>query len=117
MQLSLKGTNIKLLESTKEYVDKKLVHAVEKFLSVKDGDQMALDVEVEKTTKHHQKGKIFRAEANLSIGKKMLRAEALGENLNEAIDLLEDELGLEIKKFKDRRRSLMLKGARKAKGR
>jgi len=114
MRVSLKGTNINLLESTREYVDRKLVRMVDRFL-IKDDKPIALDLEVGKTTKHHRTGPYFRAEANLSIGKKLLRAEALGENLNEAVDLLEEELEREIKKFKERKRALMLKGARKLK--
>ena len=113
MRVSLKGTNLQLLESTREYVDRKLVRAAEKLL-VRDGDALSLEIEVGKTTKHHKTGPYFRAEANLSIGKTMLRAEALGETLNEAIDLVEGELTREIKKFKERLRSLMLKGARLA---
>ena len=115
MQISLKGTNIQILESTQEYVDRKLVKTVEKFLS-KDKGTVSLKIEVERTTRHHRKGKIFRAEANLSFGKKSLYAEAFGETLNEAIDLLEEELEHEIKHFKGRARSLMLKSARKLKG-
>lgn len=115
MRVSIKGTNIALLESTREYVDKKLVKTAERFLA-RDGEPIALDIEVGKTTKHHKTGPYFRAEANLSLGKKLLRAEAVGENLNEAIDLLEEELEREIKKFKERNRALMLKGARKLKG-
>ena len=116
MRVSLKGTNISLLESTREYIDKKLVLAVEKLLA-KNGELIVLEIEVGKTTKHHKTGPYFRAEANLSIGKTMLRAEALGETLNEAIDLVEGELTREIKKFKEKRRSLMLKGARSLKKR
>ena len=125
MRISLKGTNIKLLESTREYVDRKLVRMVERFLLarrsfsegwIKDDEPIALDLEVGKTTRHHKTGPYFRAEANLSVGKKLLRAEAVGENLNEAIDILEEELEREIKKFKERKRALMLKGARRLKG-
>ncbi len=116
MNFSIKGTDIEILESTREYIDRKLVRTVDKLLTGNDGDAIFLKVEVEKTTKHHKKGKIFRAEANLSVGKKLLRAEAIGETLNEAIDLLEGELDREIKKFKERRRSLALRGARKVKG-
>ena len=115
MRLSLKGTNIQVLESTAEYVDRKLVKTVERFMSGGDA-AVSLKIEVERTTRHHRKGKIFRAEANLSFGKKVLYAEAFGETLNEAIDLLEEELEREIKKFKERKRALMLKGARRLKG-
>lgn len=114
MRVSLKGTNIALLESTREYVDKKIVRVVEK-LFIRESEVIALDIEVGKTTKHHRAGKIFRAEANLSVGKTLLRAEALGETLNEAIDLVENELKQEIKKFKEKRRTMLLKGARKLK--
>ncbi len=115
MKVSLKGTNIALLESTREYVDRKLVRMVEKLLA-RDEEPIALDIEVGKTTRHHRAGKIFRAEANLSVGRTLLRAEALGETLNEAIDLVEEELTREIKKFKEKRRTMLLKGARKIKG-
>ncbi|OGF62518.1 ribosomal subunit interface protein [Candidatus Giovannonibacteria bacterium RIFCSPLOWO2_01_FULL_44_40] len=115
MRVLLKGTNIKLLESTREYVDTKLVKMTKKFLA-RDNEPIALNIEVGKTTRHHKTGKVFRAETNLKIGKTLLRAEALGESLNEAIDLLEEELEREIKKFKERKRALMLKGARRLKG-
>jgi|SRR3989338_5643196 len=116
MQISLKGTNIQILESTREYVDKKLVKVAEKYL--KDGDDaVSLAVEVEKTTNHHKKGEVFRAEANLRMGNVSLRAEATAEALNDAIDQVEEELIGEIKKFKEKRRTQMLKGARKVKGR
>ena len=114
MRISLKGTNIKLLESTREYVDRKLVFLAEKLIA-RDDEMVILEIEVGKTTKHHKTGPYFRAEANLAIGKKLLRAEAIGETLNEAVDLLAEELEREIKKFKERRRVLLLKGARKLK--
>ncbi|KKT42238.1 ribosomal subunit interface protein [Candidatus Giovannonibacteria bacterium RIFCSPHIGHO2_02_43_13] len=112
MKISLKGTNIQILESTREYVDKKLVKAAEKYL--KDGDDaVSLAVEVEKTTNHHKKGAdVFCAEANLRMGKVSLRAEATAEALNDAIDQVEEELTGEIKKFKEKKRTEMLKGAR-----
>lgn len=115
MHISLKGTNIQILESTREYVDRKLVRATEKLL--KNGDEGAsLSIEVERTTEHHNKGKIFRAETTLALGKNVLRAEALADTLNEAIDMVQGEITREIKKFKDKRRTEMLKGARKMKG-
>lgn len=111
MRVSIKGTNIDLSPAIRDYIDKKLVRTTEKFLG-RDMEMITLDIEIGKTTRHHHTGKIFRAETNLSVGKELLRAEAIGENLNEAIDLVEAELEREIKKFKEKRRSTMLKSAR-----
>ena len=63
-------------------------------------------------TRHHRHGKVFRAEANLTAGSQNLYADAVGEDLHEAIDLLEEELRREIKKFKNKRIALERKGAR-----
>jgi ribosomal subunit interface protein len=115
MQISLKGTNIQILESTRVYVDRKIVRTLEKLLKAED-QSVGLSVEVEKTTEHHNKGKIFRAEVTLAMGRNVLRAEALADTLNEAIDMVDGEIAGEIKKFKGKRRTEMLKGARKVRG-
>ncbi len=83
-------------------MDRKIIALAQKFLG-SDGEPVAVEIEVEKTTKHHKTGKLFRAEANISMGRALLRAEAVGEDLYEAIDLLEPKLAREIKKFKERR--------------
>ncbi|MBI2048286.1 MAG: hypothetical protein HYT27_04055 [Parcubacteria group bacterium] len=46
------------------------------------------------------------------MGSRNLYADAVGEDLREAIDLLEEELEKEIKKFKEKRTAQERKGAR-----
>ena len=58
-------------------------------------------VEVEKTTDHHNKGKIFRAEINIHLKEKFLRAEATREDIYLAINEARDELKREFKKYKE----------------
>jgi len=111
MIVSLKGTGIEIVESIRDYLDEKIVGLAEKLFK-KEDELIKLDLEVGRVTRHHKQGKVFRAEANLSIGSRNLYADAVGENLNEAIDLLEEELEKEIKKFKERRTALERKGAR-----
>lgn len=111
MNVSLKGTGIEIAKSIREYFDEKIVRLVEKLVKKDDG-LIKLDLEAERTTRHHRHGKIFRAEAKLSIGSLVLYADAVGENLHEAIDLLEEELEKEIKKFKGKRVARERKGAR-----
>jgi len=111
MIVSLKGTGVEITDSIREYFDEKIVRLTQKLIP-KNSEVIKLDLEAERTTRHHRHGKIFRAEAKLSIGSKVLYAEALGEDLHEAIDLLEEELEREIKKFKTQKVALERKGAR-----
>lgn len=111
MIVSLKGTNLEVSQSIRDYLDEKIVKLVEKLFS-KNQELLKLDLEVGRVTRHHRHGKVFRAEANLSVGSRNLYADSVGENLHEAIDLLEEELEKEIKKFKGKRIALERKGAR-----
>lgn len=114
MIVSTKGTNVKIVPSILEYLDEKIVGMVEKLIKKSD-ELIKLDLEVGRITRHHRHGKVFRAEANLTVGSRNLYADAVGEDLHEAIDLLEEELEREIKKFKTKRIALERKSARKFK--
>src|SRR3989338_7729496 len=111
MIVSIKSTNIEISAPTRDYLDEKIVRLVEKLIKKEDG-LIKLDLEVGRITRHHKQGKVFRAEANLSIGSRNLYADAVGEDLREAIDLLEEELEKEIKKFKEKRTAQERQGAR-----
>lgn len=114
MRVQLKGTHTSLTPSIKVYIDEKLVRSVSKLFGNKESDHF-LEIEFERTTRHHHKGKIWRAEANLTFGKKMIRAEAFGEDPREAIDILEEELKREVKTFKEKSTTRERRGARKIK--
>jgi len=100
MQIDIKGTNLELTQAIKDYVNEK-IGGLEKFF-----DQiLEAKVEVGLTTKHHQKGKIFRAEANLEVPQKhIIRAEAEREDLYMAINEVKDELQIQLKKYKEKMR-------------
>lgn len=101
MQLTIKATHTTLTESLRDYTKRKLVLPLEKLIN-RSAVTPLLNIEIELVTRHHKQGRIFRAEANLVLGKKILRAEADGENLYEAIDLLEYELMREARHFKEK---------------
>ena len=99
MQINIKATKIKLTPEIKDYVQKKM-DMLEKYLG---GIQVInADFEVEQITKHHQKGEIFRAEANLEIPGKLLRVEKTENELFKAIDKVKDHLAEMIKEKKER---------------
>ena len=86
--------------SLKEFVEKKL-GSLERFVRRFDEEgSVELRVEVAKTTRHHRKGEVFRAEANLKLPNALLRAEERAEDLRVAVDRLRHTLELEIHKYK-----------------
>src|SRR3989344_2550455 len=94
MNISIKGTNMSLTPSVKQYVDAK--------------------VELERD-KHHKSGQVFRAEVMLIVGGKVMRGETRAEDVYAAIDLVIPKIKDQIGKFKDKKQTLTRRGARSAK--
>lgn len=95
----LQGTNIELTDAIRKYVDDKLANIAkltEKF------EPCDIHAEVGKTQSGQQKGKIFRAEFNLTIPGVVLRAEAIRDDLYAAIDEASDDLKRQVKKYKEK---------------
>lgn len=111
MKFSIKTKNLELTEEIENYLNKKL-GSLEKFISSFSRELTKIEVEVGRTTKHHQTGDIFRAEINLSINGKLFRVESEQETLFSAIDEVRDDLEREIKKFKEKKGTIFIRGAR-----
>ncbi len=97
MNIQIKATKISLTPEIKEYIQKK-IDMLEKYLG--DFQVFNCDFEIEMTTNHHAKGKIYRAECNLKLKNKLLRVEKSEEELHKAIDKVKDHLAESIKKYK-----------------
>ena len=97
MNIQIKATKIDLTPDIKNYIQKK-VDMLEKYLG--NFQVFNCDFEVEMTTNHHVKGRIYRAECNLNLGDKLLRVEKSEEELYKAIDKVKDHLAEAIKKYK-----------------
>lgn len=111
--VSIKGTNVTLTDSIVDTIEKKLL-SLSKFTE-KMEPMAELRVEVGKTTRHHKKGMVWRAEANFMVPGTLLRAEVEGEALYASIDELREELERQIKHYKERTQTRVRKGARLAK--
>jgi putative sigma-54 modulation protein len=99
MKIDIKGTNMELTEAIKDYVNEK-IGSMEKFFD----NIIEARVDVGKTTNHHQKGDVFRAEVNLQVPHTLLRAEAEREDLYMAINEVKDEIQRQLKKYKEKMR-------------
>jgi len=137
MKIVIKTTNLKLDSELKNYIQEK-IGGLEKFAKVfqeenyferseKQGSQrgsyferssvrgkarVEVWVEVGKTTLHHQKGDIFRAEAQMHLPEKSLRAEAEREDLKLAITEVKDELQRELKQYKGKTEAITKRRSR-----
>jgi ribosomal subunit interface protein len=97
---TIKATNILLTPALKIYIEEKL-GALERFVKrwEKESD-IKIHVEVGRTTRHHHKGDVFRAEANILLPGTMLRAEDEDFDIHVAIDRVRDRLKREIRKYR-----------------
>lgn len=102
MVIRIKTTNLDLTPSLETYIRQK-VKVLERILSRFDThDSLELHLEVGRTTKHHHKGPVFRAEFMLHVPKKVLRAVEESVDVRSAIDIARDELEMQIEKYKTR---------------
>ena len=100
MQIDIKGTNLELTQAIKDYINEK-VGGLEKFFD----QALIARVDVGLTTKHHQKGDVFRAEINLEVPQKhLLRAESVRDDLYVAINEAKLELERQVRKYKEKMR-------------
>lgn len=112
MNINLKASNITLTEAISDYVDKRL----DKLNMLVGGDAaVRCDVELARTTGHHQKGEIFRAEIHLVAPHKDIYVASEKEDLYSAIDAVRDEVLREVKANKAKQISLVRRGGARAK--
>lgn len=115
MKLVVKGVKVSLTPSLRDYVEKKLVFPVKRLLGGSLSESAILDVELIHGTTHHKKGNIWEAAANLRLPRARIYEKVKSSEAHAALDELEDILKREIKKYKERTRSRLLRGARQAK--
>ena len=111
MTINIKGTNLDLTIPLRKYAEDKILSLVKFFPGL-----IQARVELERTTKHHHKGEVWRAEANLRGPRHLFRAEAKAGNIYAAIDILKDDLKRELHVLKEKRVA-QTREARRAKDR
>lgn len=122
MRVIVKTTNFVLTEAIGVYLDKRLepIRRILKRFEGKDkgfSERPVIRIELGKISKHHRKGQVFKAEANINLppGYGFLRAEAKAFDLDTAIDKMRDELISEIRLRKIIKQKTLKKGGLKAK--
>jgi ribosomal subunit interface protein len=75
------------------------------------------EVELGKASKHHKTGKIYRAEVNLSYNDVLHRAVGTEETIENAIDVMKNELKSELRKTRTKSKDIARDGGRELKRR
>lgn len=113
MNLNIKTTNTTLTPAIRDYFESKLL-MLDKVIDF-SRDDVYIQAELGKTTHHHLKGDVFRAEINLSIAGDDYRAVCEKDDLYAAIDEVKDIIGQEVKKGKDKHKTEVRDGAQQIK--
>src|SRR3989338_9607651 len=109
MKIKLRSKNFDITPAIDEYVSKK-ISTLEKFLDTKN--ESLCEVEIGRTTKHHNTGDIFKAEINIvQPGNKQIYVVAEEIDLYTAIDIVRDEAEQAIVSRKNKYKTLFKKGA------
>ncbi len=91
------------------------IGSLDKFIgSMHGAEALEAYVEIARTSKHHQKGDVFRAECNLELPGKLLRAEYEDWDARRAVDEVRKIMEMEIRKYKEIVRAQDSGGAKEA---
>jgi ribosomal subunit interface protein len=112
MNTNIKATNITLTPSISEYTEKRM-NKISKLL--KDDSALQCDIELARTTEHHNKGDIFRAEIHIVGSGKNIYASANESDLYVAIDAVRDEIIRELRSKKGKSLSFVRRGGARVK--
>jgi ribosomal subunit interface protein len=108
MNIIIKTKNIELTPTLRIFVETKIGSLEKYFNLLQTEDDPALvskieaKVEVGKTTLHHRKGNICRAEVLLSFHRNNLRAAKSADDMEKAVVAVRDDLQRQITAFKEK---------------
>ncbi len=112
MNINIKTTNITLTPAISAYTEKRL----EKIRRLLENDaSVQCDIELAKTTAHHHKGDIFKAEIHIVGVGKNYYASSNQDDLYAAIDIVQDEILRTLSSGKAKRISFVRRGGARVK--
>ena len=116
MRITIRGKDLEVTPPLREYIESKVVLPVSRLIkNVKTSELPIIDIEVGRTSRHHQKGEVYHVRADLHFNSVFAHAEIEHGDVRTACDLLRDELKREIVTRKERAIALHKRDARRVK--
>lgn len=102
MKIKIKGTQLEVTPAIRSAIEEK-IGSLGRFIEKYEVEgELEAFVEVGRTTAHHHKGEVFRAEVNLELPGHLIRVEETGDDLYPLITKVRDVLKHEITKYKEK---------------
>lgn len=118
MNVQVQGTNLEITDELYDFVRDKLADALEALGSL-DRDPVQVDVELERTTRRHPKEledqRRYRAETNVTVPSRLIRAEGSAETIHQAIVEMKHVLTRELREWREQMIDDRRAGGRQAK--
>lgn len=115
MNINIETKNLDITPSLRIYIEKKFSSFTRILERFEKNQVLAVWLELERVTRHHKKGDVFRAEVILHLPKKLLRAEGEFSNLRGALDIAKNKLKVELAKYKSQISKKRVKSSEKPK--
>jgi putative sigma-54 modulation protein len=112
MKINLQSKNMELTEAIKDYVQKKVTNLEKLLFSIEEnGGEVLIHFEVGKSTNHHKAGEVFHSDCSINIDGKKFYYGTDKEDLYESIDDVKERLFEDIRRDKERKKTLFRRGA------
>lgn len=116
MNINLQGKNIELTPAISDYVLKRVTNLEKILKKIEDeGGEVTANFEVSQSTKHHKSGAIFHSDCLIRVNGEEFYSSADEEDLYATVDVIKENLFREISRNKDRKQTLLYRGARSVK--
>jgi len=104
MRIIIRTKNLELTGELKNFIEEKVI-SLKKFVDVlkKEEEKHTLAevfFDIEKETRHHNKGEVFRSEAKIFLPGRKIMANSAGSDLLLTVVEIKDKLQQELKKYK-----------------
>lgn len=116
MKINLVSKNMDLTDAIRDYVEKKITDLGKLLNRIEEtGGEVNVNFEVSKNTKHNKGEDVFHADCTIDVDGRNYYFGIDKGDLYEAIDAVKDALYIEIDRSHEKKQTLFMRGARKAK--
>ena len=111
MRITIQSKNIDITSDIRDYIEKRVTNLEKLIASLeKENGEAEVNFEISKSN-HHKSGIVFHVDCNINVHGRQFYYSCDAATIHEAIDEVKERLYEEIRRNKDRKQTLMKRGA------